>query len=249
MKVSIITSVFNNKETIADAIDSVLSQDYKNIEYIVIDGGSSDGTVDIVKSYGDRVSKFISEKDRGIYDGLNRGLSLASGGVVGFLHSDDIYAKRSIISEVVERFEKGCAGVYGDLVYTTKIDTDRIIRYWKSREFDISLLKKGWMPPHPTLFLKKEIYDRVGGFDLDFKIAADYDFMLRVLKENPNVCYMDKILYKMRLGGESNKSLKNIINKSKEDYRALKKNGIGGICTLLSKNFSKLGQFIKKSVE
>ena len=246
LKISIITSVYNNKETIKDAIDSVLSQTYKNIEYIVVDGASSDGTVEVVQGYGDKISTFVSEKDKGIYDGLNKGLSLATGDFIAFLHSDDIYASDTIIEEVSQVFEndESLDGVYGDLIYTPKNDTSKVLRYWKSKDFDISLLAKGWMPAHPTLFLKKEVYNKYGGFDLGFKIAADYDFMLRILKGGIKVKYLSEVLYKMRVGGESNKSIKNIMLKSKEDLKALKKNNIGGIYTLIIKNLSKIKQFI-----
>jgi glycosyltransferase involved in cell wall biosynthesis len=248
MKISITTSVWNNKETIKDAIDSVLNQTYKDIEYIIIDGASNDGTVDIVKSYGDKIDKFVSEKDKGIYDGLNKGVKLATGDVVAFLHSDDLYASNTIVEDIAKVFEadKSLDGVYGDLIYTPKNDTNKILRYWESKEFDISLLKKGWMPAHPTLFLKREVYEKYGGFDLAFRIAADYDFMLRVLSAGIKVKYLSKVLYKMRVGGESNKSIKNIILKSQEDLRALRKNGVGGLGSLLIKNFSKIGQFVKK---
>jgi glycosyltransferase len=247
MKVSIITSVYNNKDTIEDAIKSVLNQNYKNIEYIVIDGGSTDGTTDIIKKYQDKISKFISEPDNGIYDGLNKGIKSATGDVIAFLHSDDVYADDEVIAKVAKVFEKyNCNGVYGDLVYVSK-SSDKVIRYWKSGEFSIDKLKKGWMPPHPALFLKKEIYQKYGLFDLNFKIAADYDFMLRILKNNPKLIYIPEVLYNMRTGGESNKSLKNIILKSKEDYKALKKNKIGGINTLIYKNLVKIPQFLKKT--
>jgi len=248
VKISIITSVYNNQETIKDAMDSVLSQTYENIEYIIVGGASTDGTVEIVQSYGDKISKFISEKDKGIYDGLNKGISLATGDMIAFLHSDDIYASDSIIEEVVLTFksDKSLDGVYGDLVYTPKADTDKVLRYWKSKEFDSSLLKNGWMPAHPTLFLKREVYERFGGFDLSFRIAADYDFMLRVLSGGIKVKYLPEVLYKMRVGGESNKSIKNIILKSKEDLKALKKNNIGGVGTLVYKNLSKVIQFVNR---
>ncbi|MDD2905821.1 MAG: glycosyltransferase family 2 protein [Sulfurimonas sp.] len=249
LKISIITSVWNNKETIRDAVDSVLSQTYENIEYIVVDGASTDGTVGIVQSYGDKISKFVSEKDKGIYDGLNKGISLATGDVVAFLHSDDIYASATIIEEVALAFtsDKSIDGVYGDLVYTPKSDTSKVLRYWKSREFESGLLAKGWMPAHPTLFLKREVYEKYGEFDLSFKIAADYDFMLRVLKSGIQVKYLPKVLYKMRVGGESNKSIKNIVRKSREDLKALKKNSVGGFGSLIVKNLSKIGQFLRKS--
>jgi len=247
MKISIITSVYNNKETIEDAIKSVLAQTYQDIEYVVVDGGSTDGTLDVIGKYKDKIDIFISEPDKGIYDGLNKGVGLATGDVVAFLHSDDLYSSETIIEEIVKEFEaSGVDGVYGDLIYTPKEDTSKVLRYWKSKEFDMSLLKKGWMPAHPTLFLKKSVYDKYGSFDLSFKIAGDYDFMLRVLSAGIKVSYLSKVFYKMRVGGESNKSLKNIIIKSKEDLRALRKNNVGGFWTLFIKNFSKIGQFLKK---
>lgn len=250
MKISIITSVFNNKEYIAEAIESLLNQSYKNIEYIVIDGASTDGTTEIIKSYKDKIDKFISEPDEGIYDGLNKGIRLTTGDVIGFLHSDDLYTSNKVIENIVKQFEvdNGLDGVYGDLIYTSKYNTNKVLRYWKSRAFDEALLKKGWMPAHPTLFLKREVYEKYGKFDLSFKIAADYDFMLRVLSAGVKVKYIPQVLYKMRVGGESNKSLKNIMLKSKEDLRALRKNNVGGIYSLIIKNLSKIKQFIKKEI-
>jgi len=248
MKISIITSVYNNKETIKDAIESVLNQTYKNIEYIIVDGASSDGTIEIVESYGDKISTFVSESDEGIYDGLNKGVSLSTGDVVAFLHSDDIYASDNIVQKIADEFIQDSLldGVYGDLVYTPKDDTSKVLRYWKSKDFDMSLLSQGWMPAHPTFFVRREVYEKYGGFDLGFKIAGDYDFMLRVLSAGIKVKYIPEVLYKMRVGGESNKSIKNIIQKSKEDLQALKNNNIGGIRTLLYKNISKIKQFLRR---
>jgi glycosyltransferase len=249
MKVSIITSVWNNKNTIEDAIKSVLSQNYSDIEYIVVDGASSDGTVEVIKKHEDKISIFVSEKDKGIYDGLNKGVELATGDIIGFLHSDDIYADENIISEVVEAFEKNNTdSIYGDLVYVDKEDTNKVFRYWKSGDYSFKKLTNGWMPPHPTFFVKKEFYDRYGKFDLSFGIAADYDFMLRMLgKYKITTSYLPKVLYKMRVGGASNRTIKNIIQKSREDIKALKNNNIGGIHTIVMKNLSKIPQFLKKS--
>ena len=234
IKVSIITVVWNNKETIENAILSVLNQVYPNIEYIIVDGQSTDGTIEIINKYKDKIDKFISEPDKGIYDGLNKGIKLATGDIIAFLHSDDEYFSNDVIEKVVRKFQQNNSdGIYGDLIYVN--EKDEIIRYWKSGEFSLEKLKKGWMPPHPALFLKKEIYDKYGSFNLEYKIAADYDFILRVLKDNPKFSYIPEVLYKMRLGGASNKSIKNIIQKSKEDLRALKNNNIGGILTLMYK--------------
>ena len=249
MKITIITSVYNNKATIEDAIQSVLSQTYPNIEYIVIDGASSDGTTDIIRKYEDRISKFISEKDNGIYDGLNKGVDLATGDVIAFLHSDDIYANENVIDNIVKLFEStDTDSIYGDLVYVDKEDTNKIFRYWKSGEYSLRKLCNGWMPPHPTFFLKKEFYEKYGKFDLNFGIAADYDFMLRMLgKYKITTSYLPSVLYKMRVGGASNRSIKNIIQKSREDIKALKNNGIGGVHTIILKNLIKIPQFLKKS--
>jgi len=248
MKVSIITSVYNNKATIEDAIKSVLSQTYENIEYIVVDGASSDGTVEVIQKYADKLAAFVSEKDRGIYDGLNKGVDLATGDIVAFLHSDDIYANENVIKEVVELFQtQELDSVYGDLVYVDKVNTSKVFRYWKSGAYAIEKLKRGWMPPHPTFFVKRELYEKYGKFDLSFKIAADYDFMLRVLgKHKISTAYLPKVLYKMRVGGASNRSIGNILQKSKEDARALKNNNIGGYATLFMKNAVKIPQFFKK---
>ena len=247
MHISVIVSVLNNKDTIFDAINSVVSQSYDNIECIVVDAGSSDGTIEIVKGFGDRINTFISEPDKGIYDGLNKGILLATGDVIAFLHSDDMYANETVISDVVDIFDNDTQGVYGDLVYTDKKDINKVFRYWKSGAFSISLLNKGWMPPHPTLFLRREVYQKYGAFDTSFKIAGDYDFMLRILKDNITVKYLPQVLYRMRVGGESNRSIKNILDKSKEDLRAMRKNEINKpFLALFYKNIFKVMQLIKR---
>ncbi len=248
MKISIITSVYNNKEQISQAIDSVLKQSYDNIEYIVIDGASTDGTVEIVRSFGDKISKFVSEPDEGIYDGLNKGIHLATGDVIGFLHSDDFYLYDQVLEEVVQVFkEKNCDGVYGNLIYVNKNDTSRVVRRWESGEFKYENLKKGWMPPHPAFFVKREIYEKFGVFDTDFKISADYNFMLKILSNQKfTACYLPHVLYVMRIGGASNKSIKNIFQKTKEDLKALKQNRVGNLLALFLKNISKIPQFFKK---
>lgn len=243
MKVSIITSVWNNKDTIEDAILSVLSQTYRDIEYIIIDGGSTDGTLDILNKYKDKISVLVSERDSGIYEGLNKGLFRATGEVVAFLHSDDIYACSKTIETIVRAFTHGVDGVYSDLVYTSKNDLNKIVRYWKSSKISKYSLKLGWMPPHPSIFLKKTVYQRYGCFDQTFKIAADYDLILRIFGRDLNFVYLPITTYKMRLGGASNKSIKHLLEKSQEDLRALKKNEVGGILTLILKNLSKLSQF------
>ncbi|AUS05828.1 glycosyltransferase family 2 protein [Pseudotamlana carrageenivorans] len=250
MKITLITATYNSETSIKTCIESVISQDYPEVEHLIIDGASTDNTLLIVKDLQKKHNHItlISEPDQGIYDALNKGISKATGEVIGFVHSDDFLASEHVLSEIALQFKKEiCDGVYGDLEYVDKQNTNKVIRYWKSCNFTPDMLKKGWMPAHPTLFLKKEIYKKHGIFDLNFKIAADYDFILRIFKdEHLKFSYLPMVLTKMRTGGASNRSLKNIITKSKEDYKALKKNKIGGWPTLFIKNVSKLSQFYKK---
>jgi glycosyltransferase len=247
MKISIITAVYNNENTIEDAIKSVLSQTHDDIEYILIDGASSDKTLDIVNKYKDKIDTIVSEKDGGIYDALNKGIKKATGDVVCFLHSDDIYENEHVVKKVNNLFEeKQVDSVYGNLVYVKKENIDKIVRYWKSGEFEHKKLKTGWMPPHPTFFVKREVYEKYGGFDTNFRIAADYDTVLRFLGvQKITIAYLPEVIIKMRLGGESNKSLANLQKKTLEDIKALRKNSIGGYQTILMKNISKLPQFLK----
>jgi glycosyltransferase len=244
--VSIITVVYNNERHICDAINSVLSQDYRHIEYIVIDGCSNDNTFDIVSKYKDQISVIVSEPDCGIYDALNKGISRSSGDVIGFLNSDDFFANQLVVSDIVRAFDSSSADVvYGDLDYIS-LRTGNVIRHWKSGIFSINKLKYGWMPPHPSFYVKRHIYTAHNKtFNLSYRISSDYDSMLRVLNsDNVKVFYLSKVLVKMRLGGVSNKNLSSIFLKIQEDYSILKSNNIGGITALLFKNCRKLPQFI-----
>ena len=249
MKISIVTSVYNNKGTISEAIESVLSQTYDNIEYIVVDGASTDGTVDVIKKYTDKITTFVSEPDKGIYDGLNKGIGLATGDIVGILNSDDFYKSNDVLETVVNEFiRKDIDCLYGDLEYVAAHDTDKIVRYWKSKEFEDGLFQKGWHPAHPTFFVKREFYDKYGVFNLDFKIAADYEIMLRFLeKYKLKSSYINKTFVKMRIGGESNRSVLNILKANLESYRAWKVNGLYiNPLRLLLKPLSKLFQLLKR---
>lgn len=227
-KISIITVSYNSAQTIKDSIESVLSQDYPNIEYIIIDAGSEDGTVEIVNSFGASVQYFISEKDDGIYDGMNKGISAATGDFVGILNSDDFYPNTSVISEVAKVFSStNCDSVYGDLVYVKEDNIKKIVRYWQSGKFSIAKLKKGWMLPHPTFFLKRKLYSKHGLYNTSLKSAADYEMILRLLyKYNISVRYIPLILVKMRLGGMSNASLLNRLQANQEDSLAWKINNL-----------------------
>ena len=212
IKVSVITAVYNNKDMIESALLSIQSQTYQNIEHIVIDGVSTDGTLEIVNNYKSKISILISEPDEGIYDALNKGISHATGDIICFLHADDFFAHKNVIAHVVEAFEKyQVNSLYGDLEYVSKDDTTNVVRYWKSGEFHYKKIAKGWMPPHPAFFVKRNVYEKYGTFDTSFAIAADYDFVLRVLGKNRiSTAYLPEVLYKMRVGGVSNRSLTNI---------------------------------------
>lgn len=249
MKISIITAVYNGVKTIESCIKSILTQSYKNIEHIIIDGGSTDGTLEVIKTYTNKVAKVVSEPDRGIYEALNKGIRISSGDVIGLLHSDDFYAHGKVIEKVADVFMKyNVDSCYGDLQYVDKNDDSKVIRYWKSSKYRCGKFKYGWMPPHPTFFVKREIYEKYGNFNTDFRIAADYELMLRFLEKHKiSTHYIPEVLIKMRLGGTSNKSLRNMFIKSSEDYRAWKINNLNrGFYTILLKNLSKMPQFFKR---
>ncbi len=249
IKISIITASYNNFNTLEKTIQSVIEQTYKNIEFIIIDGLSTDGTSKILEEYENQVNRIIIEKDDGMYHALNKGIKLATGDVIGFLHADDFYASPGIIEKVAHAFEeKKCDAVYGDLQYVYKNNEDRILRNWISGEYHLKKMKKGWMPPHPTLFIKKDFYYLYGLFDTSFKVAADYELMTRFLCcHRMNPVYIPEVFIKMRWGGKSNKNITNILLKMYDDYRAIRKNGVGNIFTLLNKNLSKVSQFASKN--
>lgn len=248
MKVSVVTAVFNRVDLIADAITSVQAQSYSDIEHIIQDGGSTDGTLAKIAGADKATIALISEPDRGIYDAINRGIERASGDIIGLMHSDDFFAHSEVIAKVAAKFsDPQVDGVYGDLQYVSASDSSRVVRHWISGEYSPRLLTMGWMPPHPTLYLRREVFERFGLYDTSFKIAADYDAMLRYLvKGGIRLAYIPEVLVKMRLGGESNRSLERILRKSREDYRAMRRNKVGGLGTLAAKNFSKIGQFLLK---
>ena len=250
MKVSLITVSYNSANTIADTLKSVQSQTYQDIEYIVVDGNSSDGTIEIVKQFLDAsqgvVTTFLCERDKGIYDAMNKGLAMATGDIIGVLNSDDFYCSNDVIEEVVRAFQQNKTDcLYGDLNYVDPIDTSKIVRKWRSGSFRKENFLKGWMPPHPTFFVRKTCYDRFGKFDTQFKSAADYELMLRFLfKESCSAVHLPKVMIHMRAGGVSNVSLKNRIRANREDRLAWKINGLKPKWfTLLRKPLSKLIQY------
>jgi glycosyltransferase involved in cell wall biosynthesis len=245
LRISVITAVRNRIATVGEALDSVISQSWPDLQHIVIDGVSTDGTLELLEGRRNDIAVLVSERDSGIYEALNKGLALATGEVIGLMHSDDIYADERVLADVAAAFaDPKIDAVYGDLEYVSKDDTSRVIRRWRSGEYSRARLAQGWMPPHPTLYLRCHVIERWGGFDASFRISADYDAILRYFGQGrirPE--YVPRVLVKMRVGGESNRSPGRVLRKSREDYRALRRNGIGGFGTLIRKNISKVGQF------
>ena len=248
-RVSVVTTVLNGASTIESAIESVLGQTHQDIEYIIVDGGSTDGTVDVIGRYGDRIARFVSEPDRGIFDGMNKGIMLASGEIIGILNADDMYASDGVIETVARAMQEQNADVcWGDLVYVDASDTDKVIRYWRSSRYEDGKFRRGWMPPHPTFFVKKGVYDEYGVFDLTFPIAADYELMLRFLeKHKVKSCYIPEVLVRMRAWGNSNRSVRNIVRGNIECYRAWDANGLRiNPLRILLKPLSKVSQFMER---
>jgi len=246
IKFSIITPSYNSAATIADAIHSVVAQGWPHVEHIIVDGNSTDGTERIVREHAS-VARFIREKDDGPYDAMNKGIRAAHGDVVGILNADDRYTDGNVLSSVAEAMEASGADVaWGDLWYVDRNDTAKKVRVWRSSPYAPGIFKKGWMPPHPTFFVRREVYEKFGAFDTSFRIAADYELMLRLLaREGVRGVYIPKVLVKMRTGGLSNRSVKNIVAANLESYRAWKKNGLrGGLCAVIRKPLSKVGQWL-----
>jgi glycosyltransferase len=251
MKISVITATWNSEFAIQSCIDSVASQSYPNIEHVVIDGDSSDLTVKIINSNLDHIDVFLSEPDRGIYDALNKGIAISSGEVIGFLHSDDVYAHVDVISNIATVFEDpSVCAVYGNLQYSQRDDIKKIVRVWKSSVFNRNKLKRGWMPPHPTLYVRREIYEKINFFNINYRISADYLSILQIFSlPNFKSVYLPETLVVMRLGGVSNKSILSVLNKSNEDFRALRScnfSRLNSFIALLWKNLSKVNQFFVK---
>jgi glycosyltransferase involved in cell wall biosynthesis len=227
MKITIITVSYNSEATIETTFKSVANQKYKDIEYILIDGGSTDDTLNIAQKYNNVITKLVSEPDNGLYDAMNKGIKLATGDVIGLINSDDLFCDPNALEKVIDVFtkNKNLDSVYADLFYVSQNDTNKIVRRWvtgKQRPF-----KYGWHPAHPTFYIKKSVYDKYGLFDLSFKLAADFEIMLRFLdKYKISTTYLAAPLVKMRLGGETNKSFKNIYNQNFECLRAFKKNNL-----------------------
>lgn len=246
--ISIITATWNCAKTLPDCFASVARQTYTNREHVVVDGASTDETINIIKQHLDQIATFKSESDKGIYDALNKGIQMATGDVVGFLHADDLYASDDALTKIAKLFEDPtvCA-VYGDLEYVNQRETSKVVRHWRSKSFDQRDLGWGWMPAHPTLYVKRDWYLKIGGFDINYSIAADYLSILKLFTQQDfKAEYIPDVLITMRLGGASNKSIKAIILKSIEDWRALRCCGfsiVSALRAIVWKNLSKLSQF------
>jgi glycosyltransferase involved in cell wall biosynthesis len=249
MKISVITACYNSADTIAETLQSVTAQTYPDIEYIIIDGASTDATLDIVAQYAHHITRVESGRDGGIYFALNKGISLATGDIIAFLHADDVFAHHDVLTHVAAEFTRSAAdSVYGDLNYVDRLDLSRVIRRWKSGAYAANLFRKGWMPPHPSFFLRRSCYEKYGNFNTTFRTAADYELMLRMLHVHKiSVSYLPEVLVLMRTGGVSNASLRNRIKANREDRRAWEVNGVKpGLLTLIRKPLSKLKQFLSK---
>lgn len=249
MKVSIITVTYNAAATIRDTIESVLAQDYPNIEHIIIDGASKDNTAEIVQSYGDRIARFVSEPDRGMYDGMNKGIKLATGDAIAILNADDVYLNSHVISTIVEHFQQQQVdSVFADLVYVKHDEPDKIVRYYSSAHFHPDKFAYGWMPAHPTFVVKRWAFDRYGFFKTDYKIAADYELLIRFLAiHQMSYHYIPQVLVKMRTGGASTANLSSNWILNREIVRGCLENGIQTNMTkVLSKYFVKVFQLVAR---
>lgn len=250
MKVSIITTCYNREKTIAQAIESVLGQDYPHIEYIVVDGMSQDRSLEVIRSYGPRITKVIAEPDGGMYEAINKGIKAATGEVIGLLHSDDFLMHNHIIAEIVEHFQKTSADmVYGDGLFVDADETEKVIRDWRSGNYYRWKVRLGWLPLHPTVYIKRSAIEQYGLYDEKYKIAADSDFLVRYLyKADLQVEYLGKYVLRMRMGGLSTDSQK---RKAmwKEDVDLYRKNGFWGVPEKILKMGWKLPQFVKAKLK
>lgn len=246
MKVSIITVTLNSGHHLEECISSVVAQDHPYIEYIVIDGKSSDDTLKIIQKYRDHIHHFLTETDRGMYDAINKGIAMATGDVVGILNSDDILASKDVISSIARAFEEEKTDtLYGDLEYVESNNTNTIYRVWKGKPYKRNRFNTGWMPAHPTFYIKRELIDKYGGYENHYFSAADYEFMARYLfRHKLSSYYLPKLIVKMRRGGQSNNNLKKRLRANRRDYLAMKKNKIPfPFLVSILKPLSKLHQY------
>ncbi len=254
MQVSLITCTNNSEKTIQDCCLSLSSQTHNNIEHIILDNNSQDRTISLIKQNETKNSKIYQQKSLGIYGALNEGMKVSNGSIIGVLHSDDKFIDNNVIKIIVDKFiDKNLDVLFSNIYYTKKNDTNKIIRKWVSNLNEgiqsncvlEKLINNGWMPPHTTIFFKKDLLEEIGYYDENLKISADYDFIIRLFKKKEiKIFFLNKFTIKMRSGGISNKNLKNILIKISEDIRIMKKFNFNVIKSLLIKNFSKIKQFL-----
>jgi glycosyltransferase len=246
VKISIITATYNSAATIRDTLESVSRQDYSDVEHIIIDGLSKDETLQVVSDFP-HVSTSISEKDGGIYDAMNKGINIAKGEIVGILNSDDFYADEKVLSKVAEVFQvTGCDALYADLQFVDRENVTRVVRSWRSGDYKPGLFEWGWMPPHPTFFVKRKLYDQYGVFNLSLRSAADYELMLRFIhRYKVKLSYIPRVIVKMRMGGVSTSSISNRLKANREDRKAWEINNLKpNFFTFFLKPARKLVQYI-----
>lgn len=246
-RISIITVTYNSAKTLEQTIQSVLLQDHDDLEYIIVDGNSTDDTLSIIRNYRHKIAHFISEKDEGLYHALNKGIALATGEIIGILHADDFYTSDNVLTRIHETMSvENADAVYADLYYVDKDDTNKIVRKWRSGKYTAGKFLLGWMPPHPTFFVKKEMYDKYGVFNTALRSAADYELMLRFIhKHKIKLAYLPEFIVKMRTGGQSNASVKNRVKANQEDRKAWQLNGLKPyFFTLTLKPLRKIFQFL-----
>lgn len=249
MKISIVTVSFNARETLGDTLDSIEAQHYPNVEHIVVDGGSTDGTVELLRSGRGLVAHWISEPDRGIYDAMNKGLRMVSGEIVGILNADDVYADSTVLDQVAEVFsDPDVEACYADLVYVSQESLSHVVRYWKSGNYREGLFEKGWMPAHPTFFVRRSVYEKWGVFDLEFPRQSDFELTMRFMAlHRIRTVYVPRIWVRMRMGGVSNNSVLGVLKGNLEAYRACRKNGLQvGIWFIPRKILSRIPQFFSR---
>jgi len=249
MKISIITICYNSAETIGDTISSVASQDYPNIEYIIVDGGSDDGTVETIKLCEEKISHWISEPDDGLYDAMNKGLAMASGDIVGFLHADDVYADEGVLTSVAREIASGgLDALLGDVEFFSQGMPNKSVRRYRSEYFRPERIAWGWMPAHPALFLKRKVYDHFGGFRIDYQIAGDFEFVARIFKDGwVKYGYFPEVLVRMRTGGVSTGGWRSTIQLNREVMRACRENDIKtNLLKIMSKYPLKIMEFFWK---
>jgi len=249
LKISIITPTFNSQETIKDNINSIIRQDYKNWEQIIIDNISTDETLNIVSQFNNNKITFVSEKDKGIFDAINKGILKASGDIISILHSDDFFYDNTSLSNIINCFINNQTDiVYGNLIYVKKSNKEKILRYWKSNQYKKGIFFKGWSPPHPSFFVKKKVYEQHGNYNISLGNSSDFDLMYRFLEINKiHSIYIDKIIVSMRYGGKSNKNIKTILSQNLIIFNILKinKNIFKIISFIFFKLINRFKQFLK----